>query len=237
MIKKTLEDFENSLIKDTVSGCWNSPYKNVNKYIRNDEGNIVYLIFEIFKRYGKVYKGKIVRSCHNKKCFNPEHLQSFSDEDRFWNGVNKKSEDECWEWRQSTIGNPYGVIKYCKKDYSPSRVSWIIHFGAIPDGLYVCHKCDNPPCCNPKHLFLGTHQDNVDDREQKGRNKLPYSKGEDHGMHKLTEQEVIQIRKDYVFRKSSYRKLSKVYKVSWEEIRKVIKRQTWSWLESSERIR
>ena len=67
----------------------------------------------------------------------------------------------------------------------------------IPEKYEVCHKCDNPSCCNPHHLFLGTHQDNIDDREKKGRNKLPHCLGEKHGLHKLTETQVKEIRKLY----------------------------------------
>jgi hypothetical protein len=61
----------------------------------------------------------------------------------------------------------FGVSK--KKSTQAHRFSWYLTNGEIPDGIYVCHKCDNPPCCNPKHLFLGTAKDNADDMRAKGR--------------------------------------------------------------------
>lgn len=73
------------------------------------------------------------------------------------------------------------------------RVAWELAYGPIPDGLQVLHRCDNPPCVNPCHLFLGTAIDNVQDRHEKGRSRGPC--GEDHGRSKLTEDQVREIRR------------------------------------------
>ncbi len=75
------------------------------------------------------------------------------------------------------------------------RASWEIHVGAIPEKMEVCHKCDNPACWNPKHLFLGSHTDNMRDALAKGR--LKPLKGSDHSQAKLTEAQVRQIRAEY----------------------------------------
>lgn len=94
--------------------------------------------------------------------------------DRFWLKVNKRGLDECWLWTGCRDFRGYGRIANSKPPQAPllaSHVSWEINRGPIPEGLWVLHKCDNPPCVNPKHLFLGTHIDNMRDAKQKGRNK------------------------------------------------------------------
>lgn len=95
-------------------------------------------------------------------------------EERFWPKVAKRGPDECWEWTASRTPQGYGKIGR-RKGESPaiaSRVSWEMHNGPIPDGLHVLHRCDNPPCVNPAHLFLGTNADNQRDMRAKGRGRL-----------------------------------------------------------------
>jgi hypothetical protein len=95
---------------------------------------------------------------------------------RFWDKVNKETgiygadntfPTECWEWTAAKRGS-YGTIKINGSLESSHRVSWEIHFGAIPKTLCVLHKCDNPICIRPDHLFLGTMQDNAVDMTKKG---------------------------------------------------------------------
>ena len=78
----------------------------------------------------------------------------------------------CWQW-QLALRNTYGVMKYSGKNESAHRLSYLAFRGKIPDGLLVCHTCDNPACINPKHLFLGTHSDNMQDCSKKGRLVVP----------------------------------------------------------------
>jgi len=83
----------------------------------------------------------------------------------------------CWEWQRGIGKKGYGVVSFQgKSSQTLSRVVWILWNGPIPDGLCVLHKCDNPPCCNPDHLFLGTHKQNALDKIMKGRHQLKYSK-------------------------------------------------------------
>ena len=85
----------------------------------------------------------------------------------FWFRVDKRQ--DCWLWLGSVNNYGYGTLGHNKKVILAHRYAWEITNGAIPDGLLVCHSCDNPPCVNPDHLFLGTHTDNLNDCISKGR--------------------------------------------------------------------
>ena len=87
--------------------------------------------------------------------------------DRFWSYVD--SSKECWTWTAYKNKDKYGVFAIDRIPHYAHRVSWMIHNGEIPDGLCVLHKCDNPPCVRPDHLFLGTRKDNNVDKSLKGR--------------------------------------------------------------------
>ena len=83
-----------------------------------------------------------------------------------------KVDSGCWEWN-ATLRNGYGALKVEKKTCGAHRVSWMIHNGNIPSGVCICHRCDNPKCVNPAHLFMGTHSDNMKDAYEKGRIEMP----------------------------------------------------------------
>lgn len=116
--------------------------------------------------------------------------------------------DECWPWIGARNSQGYGIIQQWNYDTHPRsairvaahRLSWELHRGPIPDGLFVCHSCDNPPCVNPAHLFVGTHQDNMDDRTRKGRQGLKLhperaSRGESRPGARLTYEKAEEIRR------------------------------------------
>jgi hypothetical protein len=98
---------------------------------------------------------------------------------RFWDKVRMGLPDECWEWRASTNSYGYGKFGIVGRVLGAHRIAWELSHGPVPEGQCVLHRCDNPPCCNPAHLFLGTQADNMRDCKAKGRN--PH--GERHGSH------------------------------------------------------
>jgi len=105
-------------------------------------------------------------------------------------------QDGCWEFKGTISSTGYFEIKiggrYKPKSMKAHRISWIIHKGEIPKGMHVLHRCDNPRCTCPSHLFLGTNHDNVLDKESKGRGNQP--KEEDHNKAVLTRKQVKKIK-------------------------------------------
>lgn len=129
----------------------------------------------------------------------------------------------CWGW--DGFSNPYPQFMASKIRYRGHRASWIIHFGNIPEGKHVCHKCDNPRCTNPDHLFLGSHKDNMQDAKKKGRNYINRS-GENTSNAKLTNLQVKNI-KFLLEQKLTIGKLGKMFNVHWSTISKIKTKKSW----------
>jgi hypothetical protein len=145
-------------------------------------------------------------------------------EERFWRKVTKT--DSCWVWSASRNGKGYGQINRNKKPVLAHRLSWELHFGKIPEDRSVLHRCDNPACVRPDHLFLGTQADNIADMVKKGRvaagTRLPHTK--------LTDAQVLEIRQAYrgnvkYTNGPSLKELAKKYGVGSVEIHNIVKRK------------
>lgn len=159
---------------------------------------------------------------HNPKIIEPPIEQ------KFWARVAfTANPDACWEW-QSTL-NPagYGLINLGgekRKNFLAHRVAYTLTYGDILDNLHVCHHCDNPKCCNPTHLFLGTDADNVADKLRKDRQP----RGEAIHVHKLTEAQVIYVRKQCELGIVSQAQLARELGVSPGTISMIKKRKVWT---------
>lgn len=127
----------------------------------------------------------------------------------FWENVDSSGgPDECWPWLRSRHRNGYGQSSLDGRKQMTHRLAYAFTYGLSP-GLHILHSCDNPPCCNPRHLFEGSARDNVADMWAKGRHPpLPRSDGQHNGNAKLTDAQVAEIRRLYVPRKMTYRKLA-----------------------------
>ena len=113
--------------------------------------------------------------------------------DRFWSKVTPVGLDECWEWQASRDGRGYGMLRTERGVRRAHRVAWELAHGPVPDGTVFLHSCDNPPCVNVAHLRIGTRAENAADRDSKGRHVA--LRGEEHGSHILTEDQVRVIRR------------------------------------------
>lgn len=149
--------------------------------------------------------------------------------ERFWRNVQKT--DGCWNWLGTKHNLGYGLLFLRKRPNGSSdrayahRFSYELAKGKIPNGLYVCHKCDNPNCVNPDHLFVGTQSDNMTDCSQKGRLRPGNTSGENNGLAKLTEEKVRYIRA--MRGKRNYSELAREFGVSHIAVRLASLRKTW----------
>jgi hypothetical protein len=149
-----------------------------------------------------------------------------TDINRYWSKVAITANPEkCWEWLGGKRRRGYGRFSYKHADFISTRIAYFLHNKIDPIGKAVLHKCDNPSCVNPNHLFLGTNKENTYDMMEKKRGIQPV--GIRHGQAKLTDEKVIEIRKKYL-NGICNKELSKEYNVSRSAITKIINNKTWT---------
>ena len=236
LTKKQTKKFFKKIYAPSLDECWLwEGYKKPNgeawSFINNftSAKNIMWAI-----AYGNIPEYKTVyHICKNPSCVNLSHLEIETKEEKeiriFWRKVDRKSYGKCWEWIGCVGDSGYGQGGTRNNRYSAHRFSWELHYGEIPNGLLVCHHCDNPSCVNPKHLFIGTQKDNINDMDKKGRRKPhrenPKLRGENNINSKLTEEKVLEILK--LKGEKPVVEISKQYNVCYTTIYNIFKGTTW----------
>jgi predicted XRE-type DNA-binding protein len=151
---------------------------------------------------------------------------------RFWGHIDVLSEDECWQWLKGTDKDGYGIYHIKGNSVRAHRFSYLLTKGAIPEGMLICHSCDNRKCCNPKHLWYGTGKDNSLDMASKQRqvfqkNPELAARGETQGSSKLHNEDVIEIRQKYQSGGYTQQELASIYRVSQSAISAVVRNKYW----------
>lgn len=147
----------------------------------------------------------------------------------------------CWIWKGSRHPRGYGQFHNRGESWKAHRFAYEIIYGPIPKGYEICHHCDNPPCCNPKHLFCGTHAQNMADMAAKGihrpacgdrngmRKHPEVVQGANNGMAKLTTRTVLRIRA-MAKRGISQKDIAKMFPVAYVAINRIVARRSWKHL-------
>lgn len=143
---------------------------------------------------------------------------------RFWSKVDKRGDDECWPWMASVAGKGYGQIKIpgTRRNTYSHRMAYELTHGPLPAGQFACHRCDNPCCCNPSHLFAGTAKANQSDMAKKKRSTW----GSRNSQSKLTSNDVDFIFKAYSLGVSQ-EKIASIIGCTQMHVSRILRRERW----------
>lgn len=149
---------------------------------------------------------------------------------RFWSkvGITAQS-DLCWDWMAANKGKGYGGFYLNKKHMAASRAAYILYYKEDPKDKFVCHKCDNPSCCNPSHLFIGTAKENQEDMIKKGRKHSAF--GERNANSILTTNDILDIL-ELRNKKVRTRDIKKKYNISNTHVHRIFTGKRWGHLKS-----
>lgn len=160
--------------------------------------------------------------------------------ERFWSRVDKT--DDCWNWTGPKTADGYGRLYREGKTIRAHRLSYEMHHGPVPSGLIVCHRCDNPSCVNPDHLFVGTGAENIADCEAKGRRNVPARSGDFHwtkrrpdrvakgqvfSRSEITDELVRRLRARYAEGGITQRELAAQHGISHKNLSLILAGKTW----------
>jgi len=185
------------------------------------------------KKIGDANRGKRRSQETRRKLREAARRRYGNPKERFWSHVDTSGgQDSCWAWLQSVDRNGYGYTWWDGQTLRGHRVAWLLTFGDIPIGACVLHKCDNPSCCNPMHLWIGTRGDNVADKVAKRRQATgislnhPSRKGEMHPRTKLSERDVLEIR-NLAGTGVPIAELANRKGLTYGNVYQIVKRQSW----------
>jgi HNH endonuclease len=223
----TATQFWNRMDKTGTCWLWQGA-----KSPRNKNGHLLYQGKDIYAHrlawiltHGEIPAGMMVfHHCGTDLCCNPDHLflaarqkGKHNTPESFWSHV--LTTETCWIWQgmKQRGDYPYGLIAYQGKRWMTHRLAWTLTHGPIPDGMFVLHRCDNPPCVNPAHLFLGSILDNILDAIQKGRwgKRGRLTARDVASIRALSEQGVAQTT------------IAAIYGVHQTNIHAILRRKTW----------
>ncbi len=145
--------------------------------------------------------------------------------ERFWKRVDVKGEDECWKYLGYKNRQGYGEYWNGSRVAAHRFVMMLVLGHELQENEQALHLCDNPPCCNPAHLYIGTNADNMKDKMKRGRHRA--AQGSQHPMAKLTEKEVLEIRRLYKTGNCTYPELGNLFGVGRCVIGSIVRRKTW----------
>jgi hypothetical protein len=230
MKPNTESDFWSLVTKAGIDDCWewkgSVGHKNHPTYHSgNRQHTATRLAWFYFTGEPIPPKMNVMRTCGNLLCLNPTHMRvakigssPFSRKERLYRLVDTSSEDGCWPFVGHRDKCGYGKFD----DTLAHRAAWEMQNGPIKAGLYVCHKCDNPPCVRPSHLFLGTQQDNVSDMVSKGRQGITrHGRG---GKHKFNMEQIARIQAAYASGKVNQEQIAIVLGVDRSVISRIVNR-------------
>lgn len=149
-------------------------------------------------------------------------------EERFWEKIDVRGDNDCWEWLACKGRTGYGRIRLPRKRETGNahRIVYTLTYGNVPRGKIVCHRCGNPSCCNPKHLYAGTFSDNNMDRVRHGKQAGGANKGSKHHMAKLKRRDITEIR-GLRASGSTLPEIAKRYGVGISQIHRIVTRKSW----------
>lgn len=182
-----------------------------------------------FLYHGEWPKTRLLATCGNKACVCKHHIYEGANidtpqfKDRFWSRVQPATDDKCWPWMRACTSAGYGQLYVGDTAFLAHRIAYYLAHGSWPK--VACHTCDNPICCNPKHICNGTYQLNMHHRSQRGRHNTP--KGEANGRSYLTEEQVRAIR-SLATTGQSQGDIAQVVGCSQANVSQIVNRKNWS---------
>lgn len=216
-----------SKVEKLESGCWLAPFRN--GVVTFNDQRISARKLSFYLHNGHWAKNRVLVTCGNERCIAPAHIYEGANVDtaafreRFWSGVQPAGDNDCWPWMRACTSKGYGQLYVGDKPVRTHRIAYYLAYGKWPN--IACHECDNPICCNPRHITDGTYK--LNSKHALDRKRLPYGVACKHT--KLSEEQVRLIRQRYTSGEA-LEGIAKDYGVSCTSVCHIGKGRTWKQL-------